>query len=185
MYVFTHSVLLYVGFNFNICCVGWTRTTDLQVMSLTSYHCYYHAILCGDDETRTRVLQRTNNTSISHVYSIIHNWKIGKFLYFISINILTRFWVQLVSTQFHILFKVPRCVREGLGSYCVISTNERHYIIKGHSWHFVIYCFVHSLKSYSTYLYVWYYYLHCNQFHSIPINFNELINCCLIYSNIR
>ena len=34
-----------VGFNFNICCVGWNRTTDLQVMSLTSYRCYYHAIL--------------------------------------------------------------------------------------------------------------------------------------------
>ena len=62
------------------CCVGWTRTIDLQVMSLTSYHCYYHAILCGDDETRTRVLQRTNNTSISHVYSIIHNWQIYNFL---------------------------------------------------------------------------------------------------------
>ena len=27
----------------------------------------------GDDETRTRVLQRTNNTSISHVYLVFLN----------------------------------------------------------------------------------------------------------------
>jgi len=49
-------------------------------------------------------------------------------------------------TPFHILFKVPRCVREGLGSYCVISTNEVHKVCEGHSWHFVIYCFVPLLK---------------------------------------
>lgn len=34
-------------------CVGWNRTTDLQLMRLASYHCYYLAICrwstkCGD-----------------------------------------------------------------------------------------------------------------------------------------
>ena len=30
-------------------------------------------IICGDDETRTRVLLEINNTNISQVYLVIHN----------------------------------------------------------------------------------------------------------------
>ena len=29
----------FIKFHFFVCCGGWDRTTDLQVMSLTSYHC--------------------------------------------------------------------------------------------------------------------------------------------------
>ena len=35
----TQSVLLVDGFNLNICCGGWIRTTDPKVMSLVSYLC--------------------------------------------------------------------------------------------------------------------------------------------------
>lgn len=115
-------------------------------MSLTSYLCYYLAILnviydnffklpnifCGDDRNRTGVLLEINNTNVSQVYfnflteqnikfDICEKQTFKQLGYGIILE-----WLRPKTPYFHILFKVPRCVREGLGSYCVISTDETH-----------------------------------------------------------
>ena len=65
-----HSIGFIIdGFNSNICCVGRTRTTDLQVMSLTSY-------LCSIPRCCSRYWIRTNVWYLKRYpsYSLAHLW---------------------------------------------------------------------------------------------------------------